>query len=239
MDVKFVGNETQKLYELTRHLRLRIPPIPRNKSNAAQIQGCDEQPNSRIHRKAAVLICIFEGDDGDLRVILTERSSNLSSHSGEVALPGGKMEEGDADEVATALREAEEEIGLDPSLVDVVTLLNPFTMKNGMVVVPVIGLLYDRVAFRPMPNPAEVEAIFDAPLEMFLKNDNRREVEGDWMGQKYALHYFDYKANGRTYVIFALTAGILIETASLVYRQSPAFEERKPNFWHKVSSSSL
>uniref|UniRef100_A0A7C9D451 Acetyl-CoA hydrolase n=1 Tax=Opuntia streptacantha TaxID=393608 RepID=A0A7C9D451_OPUST len=109
MDVKLVGNETQKLYELTRHLR-RIPPTSRNNFDAAQIQGCDQQPNPGIHRRAAVLVCIFEGGDGDLRVILTERSLNLSSHSGEVALPGGKMEEGDADEVATALREAKEEI---------------------------------------------------------------------------------------------------------------------------------
>lgn len=62
-------------------------------------------------------------------MILTERSSRLSSHSGEVSLPGGKREEGDVDDVETALREATEEIGLDPSLVDVVTVLEPFMTK--------------------------------------------------------------------------------------------------------------
>ncbi|KAJ6396794.1 hypothetical protein OIU77_021758 [Salix suchowensis] len=69
------------------------------------------------------------GTDGELRVILTKRSSQLSSHLGEVALPGGKREEGDADDIATALREAKEEIGLDPSLVDVVTVIEPYMTR--------------------------------------------------------------------------------------------------------------
>lgn len=106
-----------------------------------------------LKKRAAVLICVFEGGDGSLRVILTKRSSSLSTHSGfflthcnqccsvflfqfdfhltvisagEVALPGGKREEGDADDVQTALREAKEEIGLDPSLVSVITPLQPW-----------------------------------------------------------------------------------------------------------------
>ncbi|KAL2931784.1 Nudix hydrolase 15 mitochondrial [Bienertia sinuspersici] len=224
MDAKTEGSRSQTLSELARQLRIRQP------ENSLRSGGA--------HRRAAVLICIFQGDHGELRVILTHRSSTLSSHSGEVALPGGKMEAGDKDEVATALREAKEEIGLDPSLVDVVCVLEPFVMKNGMLVVPVLGLLYDKTAFHPTLNAAEVESIFDAPLEMFLKNENRKEVEKEWMGEKYLLHYFDYETNGAKYVIFALTAGILIKTASMVYQQSPAFAEMKPNFWNKLGNSS-
>ncbi|GFZ02994.1 nudix hydrolase homolog 22 [Actinidia rufa] len=81
---------------------------------------------------------------------------------GDVALPGGKREEGDADDIETALREAKEEIGLDPSLVDVVTVLEPISTKIGMAVVPVVGILVDNRAFIPTPNAAEVAAIFDA-----------------------------------------------------------------------------
>ncbi|CAH2060340.1 unnamed protein product [Thlaspi arvense] len=77
-------------------------------------------------KREAVLICIFEGDDGDLRIIFAKRSSRLCTHSEEVSLPGGKAEE---DDRMTATREAEEEIGLDPSLVDVVTSLEPFLSK--------------------------------------------------------------------------------------------------------------
>lgn len=227
MDAKYLADGLPILSDLAQRLRICQP----DSSGSANAGSCGNPPRSETDKRAAVLICIFQGDNGDLRVILTQRSSTLSSHPGEVALPGGKMEEGDRDEVATALREANEEIGLDPSLVDVVSVLEPFAMKNGMVVVPVLGLLFDKTAFHPTSNIAEVESIFDAPLEMFIKDENRRQVERQWMGEKYLLHYFDYEAEGRKYVIFALTAGILIETASMVYQRSPAFVEMKPNFW--------
>nr|TKW10028.1 hypothetical protein SEVIR_6G100400v2 [Setaria viridis] len=122
-------------------------------------------------RRAAVLVCLFRAAAGELRVILTKRSSSLSTHSGEVSLPGGKAEEGDADDVATALRESKEEIGLDPALVTVVASLEHFLSKHLLVVVPVIGILSDIQAFIPVLNVAEVDEIFDVPLEMFLKKN--------------------------------------------------------------------
>uniref|UniRef100_A0A1D1XJR9 Nudix hydrolase 15, mitochondrial n=1 Tax=Anthurium amnicola TaxID=1678845 RepID=A0A1D1XJR9_9ARAE len=176
-------------------------------------------------KRAAVLICLFEGDLGELRVILTKRSSNLSTHSGEVSLPGGKAEEGDVDDAHTATREAEEEIGLDPSLVTVVTVLEPFLSKHLLRVVPVIGILSDRKAFKPVVNAAEVETIFDAPLEMFLKDENRRWEEREWMGTKYDIHYFDFETESKKFVIWGLTAGILIRAASVVYQRPPCFPE--------------
>ncbi|XP_059669941.1 nudix hydrolase 15, mitochondrial-like [Cornus florida] len=181
-------------------------------------------------KRAAVLICLFEGDDGDLRVILTKRSSRLSTHPGEIALPGGKAEEGDADDAATAIREAREEIGLDPSLVSVVTVLEPFLSKHLLRVIPVIGLLADKKAFKPAPNAAEVDAVFDAPLEMFIKDENRRAEEKEWMGDKYLVHHFDYRTNNEKYVVCGLTAGVLIKAASVVYQRPPAFLEQNPKF---------
>ncbi|ERN13971.1 nudix hydrolase 15, mitochondrial [Amborella trichopoda] len=181
--------------------------------------------------RAAVLICLFENECGDLRVILTKRSSNLHTHSGEVSLPGGKAEEGDADDTATALREAREEIGLDPALVRIVAVLEPFLSKHLMKVVPVIGILSDKEAFKPNINPEEVDSIFDAPLEMFLKDEKRRSEEREWRGSRYLLHYFDFLSeNGKMYVIWGLTAGILIRSASIIYQRPPAFIEVPPNF---------
>ncbi|PON99104.1 Dihydroneopterin triphosphate diphosphatase [Trema orientale] len=237
---------SERLKTLANHFRPNQPP--------------QQQPG--LTKRAAVLVCLFRDDDrgGDLRVILTKRSSSLSTHSGthctvfnpesilppppqtavivfdfldagEVALPGGKAEEGDASDVETALREAKEEIGLDPSLVNVVTLLKPFTTKHGLPVVPVIGVLSDKKAFIPAPNAAEVDAIFDAPLEMFLKDENRRAQELEWRGHKYLLHFFDFEADNKKFVIWALTAGILIEAASIVYQRPPAFLEQRPKFW--------
>ncbi|CAH8380900.1 unnamed protein product [Eruca vesicaria subsp. sativa] len=217
-------------------------------------------------KSSAVLVCIYQeqgGDGNELRVILTKRSSTLSSHPGEVALPGGKRDQEDADDIATALREAHEEIGLDPSLVTVVSVLQPFVNKvkievkhlsssyltiiklsvssgclqKGMSVVPVIGFLSDKKAFKQLPNPAEVEDIFDVPLEMFLKDKNKRAEEREYEGERYLLHYFDYytKDKERKFVIWALTAGILIRVASIVYQRSPEFQELKPSFWKQPS----
>ncbi|CAA6665813.1 unnamed protein product [Spirodela intermedia] len=185
-------------------------------------EGCKSRP------RAAVLICLFEGDLGELRVILTKRSSTLSTHSGVAA--GGKAEDGDVDDAHTATREAKEEIGLDPSLVTVVTLLEPFLSKHLLRVIPVIGVLSDKKAFKPIVNPTEVETIFDVPLEMFLKDESRRWEERSFMGRKYLVHYFDYETGDNKFVIWGLTAGILIRAASVVYQRLPSFPEQKPSF---------
>ncbi|XP_008225198.1 PREDICTED: nudix hydrolase 15, mitochondrial-like [Prunus mume] len=217
------GSVERRLHTLAQHFiaEKAVKPGPEATASTA----CSSQ-------RAAVLVCLFKGEEGDLHVILTKRASTLSSNPGDVALPGGKREEGDADDVDTALREAKEEIGLDPSLVKVITVFQPSLTKNGMIVVPVIGLLSDIKAFSPAPNAAEVETIFYAPLEMFLKDENRRAEENKWMGHKYLLHYFNYEADGKEYVIWAFTAGILIRVASIVYQRQPAFLEQRPKFWN-------
>ncbi|XP_030552360.1 nudix hydrolase 15, mitochondrial-like isoform X2 [Rhodamnia argentea] len=238
---------SQRLVGLAQQLRLYKPPPSFDDAEEQRIEeaagkvvsqvGFPESatpiardPERFTPKRAAVLICLFEGDDGELRVILTKRSSRLSTHSGEVSLPGGKAEEGDKDDGDTATREAKEEIGLDPSLVNVVTILEPFLSKHLLRVMPVIGILTDKKSFKPIPNPAEVEAVFDAPLEMFIKDENRRDEEREWLGNKYLIHFFDYEAGKKTYLIWGLTAGILIRAASVVYQRPPAFLEQNPKF---------
>ncbi|KAH0634789.1 hypothetical protein KY284_037575 [Solanum tuberosum] len=93
----------------------------------------------------------------------------LSTHPGEVALPGGKMDEEDLDDSATALREAKEEIGLKSNLVQVITNLEPFISLHLLMVVPVVGLLSRIEEFKPLLNADEVDAIFDVPLDIFLE----------------------------------------------------------------------
>ncbi|XP_057416924.1 nudix hydrolase 15, mitochondrial [Lotus japonicus] len=243
-----INGRSQRLLALAQHLRLYKPPPPfpediveqRIEESGGKVVsqvGFQESATPIAHNpekfrpnKAAVLICLFEDDAGDLRVILTKRSSTLSTHSGEVALPGGKEEEGDKDDGDTAKREANEEIGLDPELVNVVTVLEPFLSKHLLRVVPVIGILHDKKAFKPVLSPAEVEAVFDAPLEMFLKDENRRQEEREWMGEKYLIHFFDYEIERKKYLIWGLTAGILIRAASVVYQRPPAFIEQNPKY---------
>ncbi|XP_010277725.1 PREDICTED: nudix hydrolase 15, mitochondrial-like [Nelumbo nucifera] len=248
MDSSF-SPKSQTLRELAQQLRLYKPlpstddedeieerRIEENKGKVVSQVGFSESATSITHserfrpKRAAVLICLFEDDAGDLRVILTRRSKRLSTHSGEVALPGGKAEAGDANDTETSLREAKEEIGLDPSLVNVVTVLEPFLSKHLLRVVPVIGILSNRQAFKPTPNVGEVEVIFDAPLEMFIKDENRTAEEREWMGHKYLIHFFDYETENKKFIIWGLTAGILIRAASIVYQRPPPFLEQNPNF---------
>ncbi|WJX26744.1 Nudix hydrolase 15, mitochondrial [Trifolium repens] len=222
---------SQRLQTLLHHLQ--------SSSNSISITNPLEQvSNSKPNNKrAAVLICLFEGQDGNLRVILTQRASSLSTHAGEVALPGGKRDESDADDVQTALREAKEEIGLDPSLVTVITLLEPFHTKYGITIIPVVGILSNKDAFSPVLDSAEVEAIFDVPLEMFLKNDNRRAEQREWMGEKHLIHYFDYEVENKKYVIWAITAAILIRAATLILQRPPAFLEQRPKIWGGITEN--
>lgn len=118
-------------------------------------------------REAAVLVAIFEYHRVH-HMILTERSSNLRLHAGHVALPGGKVDPKDADASETALREAEEEIGLGRSHIKVLGHLPP-TYGPGMVVTPVVGYLQDVKNVRIVPNEAEVSNVFAMPLELFIK----------------------------------------------------------------------
>ncbi|KAB2078024.1 hypothetical protein ES319_A06G132700v1 [Gossypium barbadense] len=191
-----------------------------------------QNPEKFRPKRASVLICLFEGDAGDLRVILTKRSSRLSTHSGEVSLPGGKADEGDKDDGDTATREAKEEIGLDPSLVNVITVLEPFLSKGTFCLKINIDIIlkFDLTTINRYFGPAEVDAVFDAPLEMFIKDENRSAEEREWMGEKYLLHFFDYEIENKRYLIWGLTAGILIRAASVVYQRPPAFLEQSPKF---------
>ncbi|KAI4371763.1 hypothetical protein MLD38_010076 [Melastoma candidum] len=219
-----MGSPQNRLSALANQLRQYRPP-------AGSLGEDDDEEESSGGKVVSQVGFAEEG--GDLRVILTKRSSKMSTHSGEVSLPGGKAEEGDKNDVETATREAEEEIGLDPSLVNVVAFLEPFLSKHLLRVIPVIGILADKKPFEPRPNPAEVDDVFDAPLEMFLKDENRRAEDIEWLGDKYLIHYFDYMVGNNKYLIWGLTAGILIRAASVVYQRPPAFREQNPNFKDK------
>ncbi|KAL3358593.1 hypothetical protein AABB24_015609 [Solanum stoloniferum] len=182
-------------------------------------------------KRAAVLICLFQGLEGEIRVILTKRSMKLSTHPGEVALPGGKMDEEDLDDSVTALREAKEEIGLKSSLVQVITNLEPFISLHLLTVVPVVGLLSRIEEFKPLLNADEVDAIFDVPLDIFLKEENHRRVEKEWGRWKYVCHIFEYESSKKgVYQIGGLTASILIHAASIIYQTTPSFSECLPDF---------
>jgi 8-oxo-dGTP pyrophosphatase MutT (NUDIX family) len=138
---------------------------------------------------AAVLVPLVERSAG-LTVLLTERTAHLSSHSGQVAFPGGRADPTDTDAVATALREAWEEVGLPPSEVEVLGLLPAYTTGSGYRVTPVVGLVAPHAPLRP--NPGEVAAVFEVPLAWLMQPSNHRHhlwddggVQRRWVSMPY------------------------------------------------------
>ncbi|KND00805.1 uncharacterized protein SPPG_03913 [Spizellomyces punctatus DAOM BR117] len=179
-------------------------------------------------RRAAVLVpLIIEPSSDEIQVLLTLRSKNLRKHGGEVALPGGRHETDDVDLLATALREAEEEIGLSQDSVQCVTVLPPFLSRFHLLVTPVVGMVPSD--FVPRPNPEEVAACFKVPLRRFLKDQAHRYLDVPWEGGIWRKHAFWWTDSvGDEYKIFGLTADIMIQVAVLAYDAKPEFQVDAP-----------
>ena len=144
--------------------------------------------SARAPAEAAVLIGIVQR--AQPMVLLTERTRHLSAHSGQVAFPGGKRDPEDADASATALREAQEEVGLDPALVEVLGSLPPYVTTTGFVVTPVVGLVPPEARYQP--NPYEVADLFEVPLAFLLNPAHhqrhaleRPEGRREWLSMPY------------------------------------------------------
>lgn len=116
-------------------------------------------------REAGVLVGIMERS-GRARIVLTKRSSSLRHHPGQIAFPGGKVDAGDGDAIGAALREAEEEIGLDRGAAQVLGTLPSHETVTGFTVTPVIAMIPD--GFVPTPEAGEVEEVFSVPLDHVL-----------------------------------------------------------------------
>ena len=141
-------------------------------------------------RRAAVLVPIVVTGFG-YELILTRRTESLSTHQGQVAFPGGGQDLSDESLVFTALREAEEEIGLAPGLVHIMGLLDDIpTVTEETIVTPVIGRL------NAMPeltaNPAEVARIFSIPFTVLTRAENWRMETTTHKGRRYPLYFLDY-----------------------------------------------
>jgi 8-oxo-dGTP pyrophosphatase MutT (NUDIX family) len=172
------------------------------------------------HRRAAVLVPVVLRDDGP-SLILTLRAANLRDHSGQVALPGGKIDPSDPGPADAALREAFEEIGLDPGLVRLLGYLDPYLSGTGFLVTPVIGLVESEAALSP--NPTEVADVFEVPLHILMDRERYRLRSRAWQGRErwfYALTFGER-------LIWGVTAGILNNLRERLYPEAEAGDVRR------------
>jgi 8-oxo-dGTP pyrophosphatase MutT (NUDIX family) len=156
---------------------LHAPPqeAPRNLPSLA-----DLLPDAARLRPAAVLVGLLPRAGGS-RVLLTVRNPAMRLHAGQVSFPGGRIDAGDADAVAAALREAHEEVGLQPGQALALGYLDPLATVTGFRVLPVVAALDPR--FLPRPCPGEVAGVFEMPLSWLLDPANLVTRSISWKGR--------------------------------------------------------
>jgi 8-oxo-dGTP pyrophosphatase MutT (NUDIX family) len=182
-------------------LRERLKRTP----GAFSVYGDDDRRESvvAVPTAAAVLVPIVDRSSG-LTVIFTRRTTHLKAHSGQVSFPGGRAEPEDPTPEFTALREAQEEIGLAAERVEVLARLPEYHTRTGFRVTPVVGLVTAPVEL--VPDPREVEEVFEVPLAFLLDPANHRRETRELQGRTVGYYVMRYG----THTIWGATAGMLV-----------------------------
>lgn len=197
-----------------------LPAVPAAALTAASLQQrflapppwCTEIDRERsfgVHdpAQAAVLVALVQRDE--LMVLLTERTAHLSTHSGQVAFPGGRTDATDASPTATALREAYEEVGLETRFVQVMGSLPVYVTGTAFVVTPVVALV--QPDFVLQPNAYEVADVFEVPLSFLMNPAHHHRHAFEWEGLRrewFSMPFTD-PHTGKTHFIWGATAGML------------------------------
>ncbi len=192
-------------------LRERLEPVEQADTLEDVLEG--QLP---LARKAAVLLALFE-QEGETHVLFIKRASTLRLHSGQMALPGGNVEPADTTLVKTALRESQEEIGLDPTRVEVLGLLNPvFTVVSNFLIVPVVAYLPLGPGLLQTQSDEVAELIY-ARLQTLANPSIFHTEEWTRDGETRTIYFYDY---GK-YRIWGATGRIFCEFLELLQAPLP------------------
>jgi 8-oxo-dGTP pyrophosphatase MutT (NUDIX family) len=156
---------------LIERITRRLLPRPEEVGAESELKPdwVPEKPFDRPPVPAAVLIGLIRRPDG-LSVLYTERSPDLRSHSGQIAFPGGKIDPTDVDAAGAALREANEEVALEPSEASVIGYLPRYYTGTNYLITPVVAVVSPTRPFTP--NPGEVRSVFEVPLDFLMRDES-------------------------------------------------------------------
>ncbi len=212
-----VAAPTHEFFERARaRLRLEVPAALDDHSATAVRGDLDlddtlwVKAGVKATKPAAVLVPVVERSQP--MVLLTLRTADLPTHSGQIAFPGGKIDVTDASPLAAALREAEEEIGLDASLIEPIGYLDLYLTFTGFRILPLVA----RVApdYRLAINPSEVAEVFEVPLDFVMEPENHQRHKRNWK-DGIERHYYAMPFGER--YIWGVTAGILRNLYERIY----------------------
>ncbi len=190
---------TANIADVLRVLRVRLLPV-----KGVLLQGSSIVGPQAEARRAAVLVPVFESH-GETYLAFIRRASTLRSHSGEIAFPGGKVEDGESFPVTTALREAQEEIGLDPASIEVLGLLPPvFTMVSNYLITPVVAYLPSGLGTLTL-QASEVAEVILAPLRRLSDPAIAHVEQRSRSGEVRTVYFYRYD----TYQIWGATGCML------------------------------
>ena len=194
--------------------RLAMPPPLEDLFTADDLEKQHEASRQAL-KPAAVLLLIVD-HPGDPTVLLTQRTTHLSAHAGQIAFPGGSSDDGDVTPERTALREAEEEVGIPPERIALLGRLPEYRTVTGFAVTPVVGWAEPPLTYRP--DPHEVADVFEVPLAFLLDPRNHRYESAFIRGRM--RHYWAMPYGER--FIWGATAGMLVTFQRLMASQAPS-----------------
>ena len=192
-------------------LHAEIPPVPLTPRRGDYDLNPDTRPQARGQlAPAAVLLAVVQR--AEPQILFTERTAHLPRHAGQVSFPGGRAHPDDATLVETALRETQEETGIEPAFITIAGFLDAYETGTGYAILPVVGLLAEGFALAPDAN--EVAEVFEVPLVFLLDPRNRERHAREWQGRRREFYAFTHDGH----YIWGATAAMLVDFGERLMR---------------------
>ncbi len=168
----------------------------------------------KLKTAAVLVLLINRADSAGPQVLFTQRTAHLTDHAGQISFPGGRVEESDRDAVHTALRETEEETGVDSARIEIIGSLPNYTTGTGYLITPVVGWIEPPLIYAP--DPTEVSECFEVPFNFLINPDNHRLETAMYKGRMRSYYAMPYSTPAGGRYIWGATAGMLVTLTRVI-----------------------